>query len=179
MKNFVFAQFALFLITSLFPIQSFGVMLGLTTEQLTKKSERIIVGDVLETKSQWSQDGKIIFTRATVNVKQIIAGKLENKTIIVEYVGGEVGDMGLKASDVSPLKKGEYVLLFLKFGKSLKDGTTQNTIVGKAQGQYKIGRDGIARKGNYSIIAPKGVIDNHISVEKLINKIKAVRNDSE
>ena len=75
---------------------------------------------------------------------------------------------------MEPLRKGEKVILFLKPGKSKKDGIVFN-IVGKGQGKYTIGNDGIARKGGFSIMSGEEVIDKNIPVEVLINKIKKVK----
>jgi hypothetical protein len=93
---------------------------------------------------------------------------------MVEYEGGEIGDIGLRVSDQSPLIKGEKVILFLRSGKSKKEGAAYN-IVGKGQGKYVIDADGIARKGGFSIAGGKEDIDNNIPVDKLIEKINKIK----
>ncbi len=94
--------------------------------------------------------------------------------ITVEYEGGEVGEMGLRVSDVAPLKTGEEVILFLKSGKSKIEGNVYN-IVANAQGKYTIGEDGIARKYGFSVISGQDKIDYSIPADELINKIKEVK----
>ena len=69
--------------------------------------------------------------------------------------------------------KGEKVLLFLKAGKSKKDGAAYN-LVGKNQGKYVVTADGIARKNGFSIEGEKEMIDNNIPVDALIEKIRRV-----
>ena len=146
-------------------------MVGLSTEELVRASEIVIEGDVEEVASQWSVDGKIIFTSATVVVRRVIRGNTVQQKVVVEYEGGEVGRVGLKVSDVVEMKKGEKVILFLKKGKSNKDGVVFHA-VGKAQGKYTVGDDGIARKKGFSLGRGEEVIDNNLPVDVLIDKIK-------
>jgi hypothetical protein len=149
-------------------------MEGLSTERLTKESEIIITGEVEDVQARWSKDRKTIFTSASIVINAIVKGKAVNRRIVVEYRGGEVGDVGMKVSDAESLKKGEKVLLFLKSGVSHENGKIFN-IVGKAQGKYTIDNDGIARKGSFSIATNKEAIDDNIPVDELINKIKNVK----
>jgi hypothetical protein len=150
---------------------SFAIMKGLSTEELTKASDLVIVGEVINVEAQWSKDEKTIFTSVYIVINNIIKGAPKQAMITVEYEGGEIGDIGLQVSDQSSLMKGEKIILFLKSGKSKKDGFVYN-IVGKNQGKYLIGEDGVARKGGFSVIGQKDNIDNNISVDELIEKIK-------
>jgi len=160
-------------ITCLFSSESLAVMQGMSTEELTRSSDIVLEGEVKNVKAYWSKDGKTIFSRAIILDSYVIKGRITQKPVVVEYEGGEIGDTGLKVSDVVPLKKGEKVILFLKIGKSKQDGQAMN-IVGKGQGKYVIGDDGIARKGGFSVIHGEELIDNNIHVDKLINKIKKI-----
>jgi hypothetical protein len=47
--------------------------------------------------------------------------------------------------------------------------------VGKAQGAYRIDNKGIARKSGFSLVSGKEIIDNNISVDALIKKIKEAK----
>lgn len=159
------------------PSQATAIMVGLSTEELTRTSEVVIRGEVEDIETHWSTDGKTIFTSASVIINNVIRGKLDKKKIVVEHEGGEMGNIGVRVSDVSPLKKGEKLILFLESGKSKKgeqNGDIHN-IVGSAQGKYAIGDDGIARKSGFSLIKGSEVIDNNISVDALIDKIKGVK----
>ncbi len=156
------------------PARSLAIMVGLGTEELTRGSESVIIGEVEDTEAQWSKDGKTIFTKAFIVVNEIIRGRTLQKRITIEYEGGEIGDIGLKVSDVAPLEKGERVLLFLKSGKSRGDGFVYN-IVGKAQGKYSIDNERIARKRGFSVTGGEDIIDNNISLDELIKKIREVR----
>jgi hypothetical protein len=149
-------------------------MKGMSTGELTKLSEIVIEGKVEGVEAQWSKDGKTIFTNAYIVVSNVIRGMSDQTNIIVEYQGGEIGDRGLKVSDEPTLNEGERVILFLKSGKSKKDGVAYN-IVGKGQGKYVMGADGIARKSEFSIVGGEKDIDDTIPVDELIEKIKGVK----
>ncbi len=174
MKKSCFAlKFLFFIVLCSLSSSSLATMKGLSTEELTKASDLVISGEVENTESQWSKDGKIIFTSAYIVIGDVIKGASPQRRIAIEYEGGEVGEIGLKVSDQTKLIKGERVILFLQSGKSHRDGNTYN-IVGRGQGKYVIGADGIARKGGFSISGDKEKIDNNIPADKLIEKIRRV-----
>ncbi len=163
-----------------------GVMIGLSTEELATGSDIIVVGSVKSVESMWSEDGKIIISRAKIIVNSVISGKWDKDILTVEYMGGEVGDIGLQISDVKPLKEGEKLLLFLKikngskqqFGRNLAPftgGEVYHTIVGNAQGQYTISPEGIAKKDGFSVMQGGELIDNDIPLEVLIDKIRGIK----
>jgi hypothetical protein len=158
----------------LFLPPSDAIMKGMSTEELTRASENVVVGEVEHAESQWSRDGKTIFTTSSVIVREVIRGEIKEQKLTVEYEGGEVGDIGLRVSDVAPLSKGEKVLLFLKSGKGKRDGTVQ-TIVGKGQGKYIIDESGIARKRGFSLAEGPERVENDIPLSVLIEKIKSVK----
>ena len=153
--------------------ESGALMVGMSTERLTRESELVIVGDVDNTKSQWSDDGKKIVTRVTITYTDVIKGKNKNRKIVVEHLGGEVEGLGMGVSDSPHFTKGEKVILFLKPEKSKEKEVYK--IVGSAQGKYTIGTDGIARKKGFSLWSDKELIDNDIPADTLIDKIKKVK----
>lgn len=163
----------LMMIFSLAPF-SYAVMFGLSTEDLTRGSEMVVEGDVEDVQSQWSEDGKTIFTRVTIVIRESVKGVMTEKKVVVEHEGGEVGDIGLKVSDVAVFRKGQRVLLFLKSGRSRGGGHVYN-VVGKAQGKYTIDKEGIARKSGFSLIRGQEAVDNNIPLDVLKEKIKKIR----
>jgi hypothetical protein len=162
---------SIFLGLSLFCTDSSAVMQGMSTADLTRASDLVIEGDVTDVSAFWSRDGNSIISRATISQSYVIRGQTSRKRITVEYEGGEIGDTGFRVSDVAPLKVGERVILFLRSGASRINGNVF-TIVGKGQGKYTVGSDGIARKGGFSVIQENEVIDNNIPVSDLIDKIR-------
>jgi hypothetical protein len=185
MKRYVIGMvFLCFLVAS--SSQALGVMIGLSTEELTNSSDLIVIGSVENVESMWSEDGKFIISRAKIIVNSVINGKWDKDLLSVEYIGGEVGDIGLKVSDVKPLKQGDNLLLFLKIrnGQEQKMGRNltalsneeiYHSIVGNAQGQYTITPQGIAKKDGFSVMQGRDLIDNDIPLEVLIDKIRGIR----
>lgn len=160
----------------IFLISSYAeaLMVGMSTEKLTNDAEVVVKGDVVDSKSYWSSDGKSIVTQVRVRYSEVIKGEVVSREFIVEHLGGMVGDLGMSVSDTSEFKKGEQVILFLNKGMSKVSGEAYN-VTGRAQGKYTVGSDGIARKKGFSVVPGDGVIDNNIPEDELINKIKRVK----
>jgi hypothetical protein len=154
-----------------FYVPAFALMVGLSTEKLTHDAGLIVTGYVEDTVSQWTADKKSIITTAVVAVEQCIKGACTQKQIQVMQMGGQMGDLVMAVSDEVLLKKGERVLLFLSPEHELSGGSACK-IVGRAQGKYSIGEDGIARKGGFSVGAVNDQKDNNIQVDKLTEKIR-------
>lgn len=157
--------------------ETHATMKALTTEKLTRASKVIVVGKVQDLESRWTEDGEKIITRAAVTVTRLIRGKMKSSQVLVEYEGGEVGEIGMKVSDVSPLKKNERVLLFLKPRGENADSRVFS-IVGKAQGKYTIHEDGVARRRGFALAGKQIPMDNDIPLEELIRKIEAVADEN-
>ena len=175
-RRFLKATLSSVLITFLWtlPIASWAVMEGMSTEHLTRASDLVALGAVESAVAGWGADGTTIVTTATVVVAEVIRGQSASRKIEVEYAGGEVGDIGLKVSDEPGMKTGERVLLFLKRGTGPGE-TGKYRLVGKAQGKYSIGPDGVARKKGFSVVGDTTQIDAEIPLETLIEKIKRVQ----
>ena len=171
-------KFALMLMVSIFfvclsAVWSESLMVGLSTEELTRNADIVVVGEVRDLYSYWSEDGKRILTRAKVTVNEYAKGKYHAE-VDVEYEGGEVGGIGYRVSDVAPLTTGESVLLFLKV-KQIERNFNVFSIVGNAQGKYGV-KDGIASKTGFTVVkGTENVIDNNIPVEYLLNKIRTIQ----
>jgi len=160
-----------FVCTACFCAPAFALMVGLSTEKLTRDAELVVTGYVEDTVSQWTPDKKAITTTAVISVEQIIKGVSVRQKIEVVRMGGQVGDLVMAVSDEASLKKGEKVLLFLSRENELSGGSACK-IEGRAQGKYAIGEDGIARKRGFSVDAVNEQMDNTIHIEKLTEKIR-------
>ncbi len=152
-----------------------AVMRALSTDELTRSSEAVVEGDVVRVTSFWTPDGKAIMSRATISVVDVVRGAADQKTLTVEFEGGEVGDVGMGVSDMATVSSGQRVLMFLRKKKASPDASTYE-IIGRAQGLYKVGADRIARKGGFSLMPGSGkVVDNNLDVDLLKEKIRGVR----
>ncbi|MBE0461750.1 MAG: hypothetical protein IBX60_08990 [Candidatus Aminicenantes bacterium] len=74
----------------------------------------IIVGEVLDVRSEWNANRSIIFTYVTVSVEEYIKGSSLVKEIKVKNLGGIVDEIGSLVPDSPSFRKGEKVLLFLQ-----------------------------------------------------------------
>jgi hypothetical protein len=149
-------------------------MAGLSTEELARASDIVVVGEIESVDPMWNSAGTAIVTRVSLVIEEVVRGKASQQHIAIEYEGGEIGDVGMKVSDSASLTKGEKVLLFLKPDKNRKD-VRVHRIVGKGQGRYTIGEDGIARKRGFALLYGGEAVDNGISVDRLIEKIRSVK----
>ncbi len=166
------------LLLTLLPNQAAAIMLGLSTAELTLGSDAVVLGKVANAKAQWNEDQSLIITKATVTVEKVVLGRTLQKEVTVEYIGGEIGDVGLGVSDEVQLIPGERVLLFLQSGTSkLKKRVSAYSVVGHAQGKYRIDADGIAGKSGFTVLTRQDAerIDNNIPLQKLIDKIRSFR----
>ncbi len=175
-KNIRVVNVAVLMLTVTFfgALKSAATMIPLSTENLTSQATLIIVGNVQRLQSEWSADKKSIYTVATVTVEETIKGACADNTLKILYPGGEIDGIGMQVSDVAIPDSGDRVLLFLQ-PATAKKFETLYTNVGKAQGQYKIGRDGIARKSGFQLKGSPQNRDNNIPLEVLIEKIKSLK----
>ena len=151
-----------------------AVMLGISTESLTRESDLVVEGVVERVESYWSSDGKQILSSATVSVLETVRGG-GNRTIVrVEYLGGEVGDIGMGVSDIRPFKQGEQMLLFLKQRRVDHKGEVHE-LVGLSQGMYSVGKDRVARKSGFSLAAGQENVENNVDIDRLKARVRGIR----
>jgi len=188
------AAFWAFMALCFFYDPSWALMRPLGTAEMTQNSDGVLAGTVTGVSSAWDVTGQRIVTRAKVKVTEVVRGVVTTQEVDVETLGGKVGDIVFKLSDMATFEKGQDVLVFLKRTKSMLGAGEAYNVVGSAQGKYDVGADGIARKGGFSIATPalsqgqanmsapggaetvpEALIDNDIPVRDLIDKIKAVK----
>ena len=91
-----------------------GIVEELSVEDLTLRAGWILVGTVVDLKSEWNNERTLIHTYVTVAVEDHIKGASEQMEVTVTVPGGQVGDVGVSVSGVPAFSKGEEVLLFLE-----------------------------------------------------------------
>ena len=173
MKRTAWVVLTVLLLTGAAP--GVAVMRALSTEELTRISDAVVEGDVRSVASYWSADGKAIISRATVVVVDVVRGVAVQKTLTVEYEGGEIDGVGMGVSDMATVAPGQRVLMFLQKQNAARDAGPYE-IIGRAQGLYRVGKDRIARKSGFSLLPGGGVpIDNDLDVDLLKEKVRGVR----
>jgi len=103
----------------------------LSFDDLVAKSESIVEGQVLDSRTYWTSDRRLILTSYTVRVRESMKGKAP-ETVTVTTVGGKIGNTILHVSGMPVFEAGESAVLFLERSKSYL------TVVGVNQGKFTI-----------------------------------------
>jgi microcompartment protein CcmK/EutM len=123
----------------LFSIAIFGVLgqlqatsvQRLSFEELVAKSQAIVQGSVVSTKTYRSSDGKLILTSYTIQVSESLKGS-PGKTVTLTTVGGRIGNTVLQVSGMPVFQPGENAVLFLE------QAGPYTTVVGLNQGKFTV-----------------------------------------
>ena len=106
-------------------------------QDLTKKSNAIVMAKVEDQSSRQDPSNKEIYTYITVSVLQSVKGAQGEKTITIRQLGGTMGNLISVVPGMPSFKNGEEVVLFL----SAKDGAGYPWVMGLQQGKYSIVTD--------------------------------------
>lgn len=82
-------------------------------DQIARGSALIVRAEVGQTWSAWDDSHEIIYTYATIRVRNYFADTTGPDTLVVREVGGTVGDYTQEAIGFPMLREGEQVVLFL------------------------------------------------------------------
>lgn len=91
-----------------------GSLVKISDKNLVLSSDAIITGKVLSIESRWNASKTNIYTDITIALNQTIKGDLGANTIVVEQLGGKIGDKQIWFTGSPEFSVGEEVLLFLK-----------------------------------------------------------------
>ena len=104
-------------------------------EELIRKSDRIITGDVVKSTTSWGSEHKYIWTRYEIAVSEVLKGSA-GKSVMVSEPGGALDGVQMRVAGAVRYKTGERVTLFLKaYG-------ADNRTVGWSQGKFSIDANG-------------------------------------
>ncbi len=149
-------------------------LVPLSTEDLARSAPLVVRGTVEETRSRFTPDGSLIVTFSAVRVEETYRGSHPRRRLVVETEGGEVGDVGLVVTDAAVLKEGDRVVLFLAPGRSAT-GRSVYRVVGEAQGAYRVGDDGVARKDGFHVEGDPSIVDFEIPLADLARRAREAR----
>ena len=96
---------------------TFAQQMAVELKDLSVGADVIITGKVTQQSSSWNDDNTRIYTRATIQVEEYLKGINNGGSIIVTYLGGEVGEVGEMYSHMPRFEDQEEVLVFLKKDK--------------------------------------------------------------
>ncbi|MGB5416459.1 MAG: hypothetical protein WBN01_17630 [Polyangiales bacterium] len=113
-----------------------SVVQGLELEELTAEADRIVLGRVLFSESFLRRDGQI-WTWHRIEVEREIRGNAPDEDeVIVETMGGQIGEIGMRVEGEASFQLGERVLVFVHGGGPYSAFRT----VGMAQGVMRVRR---------------------------------------
>ena len=93
---------------------TFAQQMAVELQDLSKGADVIITGKVTQQSSSWNDDNTRIYTKATIEVEEYLKGINNGNSVVVTYLGGEVGDVGEMYSHMPRFVDNEEVLVFLK-----------------------------------------------------------------
>lgn len=115
-------------------------MIELSTEQLVDASDLVVRGTVVEIWTEFAPDGWV-WTRAQVEVSEVIKGQPGLEAVIVDQPGGVWAGMETRVPGSARFATGEDALFFLE---DLRSGHT--VTVGMTQGKFNIRLDPSTRQ---------------------------------
>ncbi len=105
---------------------------SLSTAEMTKDADEIVVGQVTNIESTWEDGGKKIYSYVEVEVSESLKG-VEAQKVLIRQLGGEVGEIGQRVEGLSTFDSGEEILVFLK-----ENSAGELEVVGMSQGKYQV-----------------------------------------
>jgi hypothetical protein len=106
----------------------------LSVDQLTDRAATIVVGTVTQRRAEWEHYGasRLIITKVTIAVEQSIKGGAA-RTLVIEVMGGTIGDQTLTVSDVPEFRVGDRDVLFLN-----NHPHAVSPLIGSDQGRFRV-----------------------------------------
>lgn len=106
----------------------------LSLDQMADRAATIVVSTVTGRQSEWEHYGasRLIITKVTMAVEQTLKGSAP-RTIVVEVLGGTIGDQTLHVSHVPEFKVGDRDVLFLNGALH-----AASPLVGSDQGRFRV-----------------------------------------
>jgi len=121
-----------------------SIMAKLSSQEIVSQSDGVVVGtvektDVIKAPSTIRVGKDDIVTKATISVEKYLFNpkNLTGNEIVIQTIGGTIGNQSMASDDTQVLKNGQRIVAFLR---QTKDGTF--TIFGGRQGEYTINEDG-------------------------------------
>ncbi len=116
---------------SVLMISAFAQSDSFVIKKLSKKADVILTGKVTKKESSWNTAKTRIYTKATVQVDELLKGNNSQNYVEIIYPGGEVGDVGELYTHMPKFDKDEEVLVFLKQDKKTSAYKVLNGEAGK------------------------------------------------
>jgi hypothetical protein len=86
----------------------------ISDKNLVLSSDAIVTGKVVTIESHWDEERQNIYTYITLSLDQVIKGNIDSRILVIEQLGGQIGDKQVWLSASPEFSLNEDVLLFLK-----------------------------------------------------------------
>lgn len=86
----------------------------ISDKNLVISSDVIVTGKVIAIESRWDSSRSNIYTDITVSLTQTIKGEIKSQILVIEQLGGQLGDKQVWLTGSPEFSVSEEVLLFLK-----------------------------------------------------------------
>ncbi len=131
-----------------YPLVAATTFVSESLEELDKKADYVVIGNVESQTSIPEKNGRIIGTETTIIVEEWLKGYSAADKIIVKEMGGIFGDVMMVVPGTPQFKVGERVALFVAEEKeypnkqqSAMGMAIRGHTVGMAQGKFSIVKD--------------------------------------
>lgn len=106
----------------------------LSVNELTDRAAAIVVGTVVSRRAEWEHYGasKLIITKVTIAIEQAVKGSVSGM-LVVDVMGGTIGDQTLTVSDIPEFRVGDRDVLFLNLHPR-----AVSPLVGSNQGLFRV-----------------------------------------
>jgi hypothetical protein len=122
----------------------------LNIPQLTKSSDKVVTGKVIDQQTRWDDSGKYLITYSTVQIEDVVRGEAKQKeTVTVEQAGGTLDDTTQLVHGMVMLRMNQKLLLFLE--KNVNSPV--HKVTGFSQGIFQIRRNS---SGQMMAVPPRG-----------------------
>ena len=133
-----------------------------------KKAHHIVSGKVRNSRTYWSDNGKLILTNYTIEVDETIKGQ-SPQTFELTTVGGKIGGRELHVAGMPSFEKGENIVVFTESSGSYQ------VVLGLGQGKFKI-ENGLVSNDVSALAFPDGRPGNAVKlpVATFKNQIRTI-----
>jgi hypothetical protein len=104
---------------------------------LAENSRLVFRGSLVEAKSDWDLERKLIVTRYAFTVEQVIAGDVAEQAVTLTLLGGTIDDITLAVSGLPHFEVGGDYIIFTDLER-----TTYDPVTGNESGVFRVGPDG-------------------------------------
>jgi hypothetical protein len=142
----------------------------LTVEDLARRAELVVIGEVTSVASEFHATRSRIVTRVDVRVAEALKGKAGANPLQLRQPGGRVDEMTSEVAGAARFVAGERTLLFLARGG---DGTL--AVVGLFQGKFVLERDGAGRDVAVRRVPGSAEVLDRVSLDQIRAAVAATR----